>query len=200
MTERVVANTDMARCRRTHAGTVLDRNVSRNELCVVEARSSQVRSIVGVRRVLPVAVAAAAVLLTAGCTVPQVGDMGIGVDDKGNPVGYLQVCHDHIDGATIYIDDAHTFGSWSATPAVSGFSTWSPTDPSGVWKVDDPLHQLKPRTRYTMYGWTTDNSSSAASVDFTVGELAAMKPGQVRTDAGVTTEDEFRHNACKRFG
>lgn len=158
------------------------------------------RSIAGMRRVLPVAVAAATVLLTAGCTVPQVGDVGIGVDDKGNPVGYLQVCQEHIDGTTIYIDDAHTFGSWTASPPVSGFSTWSLKDPSGVWTAEDPLHKLKPRTTYTMDGWTTDNSSSASAVDFTVEQLAAMKPGQVWTGAEVTTEDQFRQNACKRFG
>lgn len=157
------------------------------------------RSIANMWRVVPVAVAAAAVLVTAGCTVPQVGDVGIGVDDKGDPVGYLQVCQDHIDGTTIYIDDAHTYGSWTASPAVTGPSTWSLKDPSGVWKAEDPLHKLKPRTTYTMYGWTTDSSSSAAAVDFTIEQLAAMKPGQVWTGAEVVTEDKFRQTACLRF-
>ena len=73
------------------------------------------------RRALAVVVAGAAALLTAGCTVPSGAVVGIGVDAHGNPVGYLQVCQEHIDGATIYIDDAHTFGSWSTSPpAVRG--------------------------------------------------------------------------------
>ena len=72
--------------------------------------------------------------------------------------------------------------------------------PESRWKADDPLHTLKPRTTYSMYGLTTDNSSSAESVQFTVEQLAAMEPGQVRTDAGVTSEDEFRKGTCARFG
>lgn len=174
-------------------------------------RRSGVRSIPGMRRALAVVVAGAAALLTAGCTVPSGAVVGIGVDAKGNPVGYLQVCHDHIVGATIYIDDAHTFGSWTTSPAAAGYTTWSLADPSSPWKADDPLHKRKARTTYAMYGWTNDNSSSAEAVEFTVEDLAAMKPGQVRYDAGkttsdgmnglysVTSEDQFRQTVCKRY-
>lgn len=157
-------------------------------------------SIDRMRRTLAAAAVVAAALTTGGCTVPEVGAVGIGVDANGDPVGFVQVCRDHIDGATIYLSDSLTFGEWSASPAVTGFSTWSLTDPQGGWKADDPLHTLKPRTTYSMYGLTTDNSSSAESVQFTVEQLAAMEPGQVRTDAGVTSEDEFRKGTCARFG
>jgi len=75
------------------------------------------------RRALAVAVAGAAALLAAGCTVPGGAVAGVGVDSKGNPVGYLQVCHDHIDGTTIYIDDAHKFGTWESSPAATGFTS-----------------------------------------------------------------------------
>lgn len=150
-------------------------------------------------------------VLASGCTVGRGAVAGMGVDSDGNPVGYLQVCHDHIDGATIYIDDAHEFGSWESSPAATGFATWSMTDPSGTWTATDPLDRLRPRTTYVMYGWTSDNSSSAASVEFTIEELASMKPGQVRYWVGttadlksdvytVTSEDEFRRNACKAIG
>ncbi len=95
--------------------------------------------------------------------------VGIGVDASGNPVGYLQVRHDRIDGATIQVDDARTFGSWENTPAATEFATWSSADPGGTWKAVDPLDTVKPRTTYNFYGWTNDNSSSAETVDFTVG-------------------------------
>jgi hypothetical protein len=84
--------------------------------------------------------------------------------------------------------------------------------PGGTWKADHPLGKLKPRTTYDLYGWTTDNSSSAAAVSFTLEDLAAMKPGQVRYWAGNTTgdemvgvysvasEEEFRRTACKIIG
>jgi hypothetical protein len=157
-------------------------------------------------------VAGSAVLLTAGCTVPESAVAGIGVDTQGNPVGYLKVCHEHIDGATVYIDDAHTFGSWESAPSATGFATWSLATPSGTWKVDAPLAKLKPRTTYNLYGWTNDNSSSAAAVSFTLEDLAVMKPGQVRYWAGTSTadgmndvysiasEDEFRRTACNVIG
>ena len=60
------------------------------------------------RRTLAAAAVVAAALTTGGCTVPAVGAVGIGVDANGDPVGFVQVCRDHIDGATIYLstDDA----------------------------------------------------------------------------------------------
>jgi hypothetical protein len=94
-------------------------------------RRTVVRSIADMRRALSVVVAGAVVLLTAGCTVPGVAVSGIGVDTQGNPVGYLQVCQDHIDGATVYIDDTHKFGNWESVPAATGFATWSLADPGG---------------------------------------------------------------------
>jgi len=86
------------------------------------------------------------------------------------------------------------------------------TEPSGTWTATKPLGKLRPRTTYAMYGWTNDNSYAAEAVDFTLEELARMKPGQVRYWAGktagdgmtgvysVTSEDEFRRTACKVIG
>jgi len=195
-------------CRRPSAGA----RATRNEMITTAPMRPAVRSLAGMRRALAVAVAGTAALLTAGCTVPLGGVTGIGVDAKGNPVGYLQVCHDHIDVALIYIDDAHEFGRWSTSPAVTGFATWSLADPSGTWTAVDSLHKLKPRTTYSMFSGTNDDSSSTEAVDFTIEDLASMKPGQVRYDAGKTTSDgmngvysvtsaeQFRQTACKRFG
>lgn len=131
------------------------------------------------------------------------------MDAQGNPVGFLQVCHDHIDGVTLYLDEARNLGKWTSAPASTGFTTWSLADPVEPWTPKEPLGSLKPNTMYSMYGWTSDNSWSTTHVTFTLEDLAAMKPGQVRW-AGklkgmisvetVTSEQEFRSKGCQPPG
>jgi hypothetical protein len=97
-----------------------------------------------VRKWAAVSLVTALSFLLAGCTVPVVGLAGIGVDAKGAPVGYLQVCQDHLDGATVYTDGKEDDqGSWKASPAVSGFARWSLTDPGEGWTTKTTLGQLK---------------------------------------------------------
>ena len=166
-----------------------------------------------VRKLAALSLVTALLFLLAGCTVPVVGLAGIGVDDKGAPVGYLQVCQDHLDGATVYTDGKDDDqGSWKATPAVTGFARWSLTDPGEGWTTKTTLGQLKPGVKYNLYGRTEDASSSAANVTFTKEDLARLKPGQVLYSSGktnadgtedlpaVSSESEFRTNACKLLG
>jgi len=163
-----------------------------------------------VRTMAAVSLVTALSFLLAGCTVPVVGLAGIGVDAKGATVGYLQVCQDHLDGATVYTDGTDDDqGSWKASPAVTGFARWSMTDPREGWTTKTTLGQLKLGVKYNLYGRTEDASSSAASVTFTREDLARLKPGQVLYWSGktntdgtedlqtVSSESEFRTNACK---
>lgn len=162
-----------------------------------------------VRNLAAVSLVTALSFLLAACTVPIVGLAGIGVDNKGAPVGYLRVCQDHLDGATVYTDGKDDDqGSWKASPAVTGFARWSLTDPGEGWTVETALGQLKPGVKYILYGGTKDNSSSAAGVMFTKEDLVGLKPGQVLYPSGKTnpdgtedfstvgSESEFRTNAC----
>ena len=161
-----------------------------------------------VRKLAAVSLVTVLSFLLAGCTVPIVGLAGIGVDNKGAPIGYLQVCQDHLDGATVYTDGKDDDqGSWKASPAVTGFARWSLTDPGEGWTTKTTLGQLKPGVKYNLYGRTEDASSSAADVTFTKEDLARLKPGQVlygkiNADGtellpAVSSESEFRTNACK---
>ena len=88
-----------------------------------------------VTRLLP---ALCAIAVLSGCTVPVVGSTGIGVDQEGRPVGYLAVCEENIDGATLYYDDPGASsaedgtvdaGQWAADQSVTSASTWSLTEP-----------------------------------------------------------------------
>lgn len=163
-----------------------------------------------VRNLAAVSLVTALSFLLAGCTVPVVGLAGIGVDGRGAPVGYLQVCQDHLDGATVYTDGKDDDqGSWKTSPAVTDFARWSLTDPGEGWTVETAIGQLKPGVNYILYGGTKDNSSSAAGVMFTKEDLVDLKPGQVLYPSGkanaagpedystVGSESEFRTNACR---
>lgn len=152
------------------------------------------------------AVALGAVALTfsmTGCTVPRVGLTGIGVDSAGGLVAYLQVCRDHVDGASVYTvaGDAE-LGAWRAPEPVTGFASWSLSAPSEGWTSSTALVPPAPRTRYSLFGWTTDNSSATTAVTFTAAQLASLRPGQVMFDVGskqgplVTDVATFRTQAC----
>jgi hypothetical protein len=162
-----------------------------------------------VRKLAAVSLVTALSFLLGGCTVPVGGLAGIGVDDEGAPVGYLLVCQDHLDGVTVYMDSgAEDQDKWKASPTVTGFARWSMTDPVEGWTATKTLGQLKAGVKYNVYGWTDDASSSSTEVTFTKEDLARLKPGQVLYWSGNATEDrqtvssegEFRANACKLLG
>ena len=149
-------------------------------------------------------------LLTTGCTVAVGAVTGVGVDSLGRPVGYLRVCEDRIDGATLYRSEGgeRVRGSWSVAMPVATFAKWSLAEPASNWTADPPLERLRAGVDYTLYGWTSDNSSSAGEITFTVSELARLEPGQVLYWAGdmskdgnrsfnvVVSEEDFKHDAC----
>ncbi|MGN6246233.1 MAG: hypothetical protein ACTHQ3_21500 [Motilibacteraceae bacterium] len=159
------------------------------------------------RTVLLAGVVGALAVVTA-CTVEEGAVAGIGVDAQGRPVGYLQVCRGHVDGATVYRDDGdeRALGSWTAAAPVTGSAVWSLTDPQpgSADRPERPLEPLETDVTYALYGWTRDNSRSAQSVSFTPAQLAALRPGQVRyapTDRGdggekVVSLAEFHRSAC----
>lgn len=143
----------------------------------------------------------ATVALLSGCTVPVVGMAGVGLDANGEVVGYLSVCEDHIDGATLYLDFSDPERSVDA-------GTWeapAPVTRSARWSID---RGLQPGREYTLYGWTNDNSAATTSVTFTLEELQDLEPGRVlyysghsdgrtgRGDNASATESDFVDVAC----
>jgi hypothetical protein len=170
------------------------------------------RRLLRLRRAALVVGALALPLSTAGCTVDIGAVMGVGVDAAGRPVGYLRVCKDRIDGATLYRSQAAEHererGMWSAAKPVTSFARWSLAEPGPSWTAKSPLGRLT-TGEYTLYGWTNDNSSSAGDVVFTRAKLERLRPGEVLYWAGdvskdgnrypnvVVSETEFRREACK---
>lgn len=134
---------------------------------------------------ISVLTALVALCFVAGCTVPVNALAGVGVDGKGNLVGYLHVCHDRIDGATLYYEGGSSsgstvdVGSWEVKTPIAGTATWSLAKPASGWGTVVPLAPVTSNPEYTLYGWTKDNSWSAGSVSFTLSEVAHLQPGQV---------------------
>lgn len=134
----------------------------------------------------------ATVALLSGCTVPVVGMAGVGLDANGELVGYLSVCEDHIDGATLYLDSSNPersvdAGIWEALAPVTRSARWSMTDPSDGWTALTRLTVLQPGREYTLYGWTNDNSAATTSVTFTLEEVQDLARAASSTSPGIVT-------------
>ena len=142
-------------------------------------------------------------LAVSGCTVPVAGVSGIGADGEGNPVGYLMVCHDHVNAAELAHGKDVWDGSWSSSHPITGFATLNLANPEPGWSVDQPLSTLPAGHTYVFYGSTTDNSWSTGSIEFTLADLAQLQPGSVRYwssngQGGYTvgTVADFTTHAC----
>ncbi|MDX3070997.1 hypothetical protein [Streptomyces sp. MI02-7b] len=146
-----------------------------------------------------------------GCSPLGVGVTGITVAEDGTPVGVMLVCHDHIDGASLYdvdADEADEIGSWSRRKPATGFSVWSLRTGGRGWRAGTPLAALDPHHTYTLRGWTDNHSAMTFEVTFTAAQLARLEPGQVRYLKGegpgtdrdgyaTVSMDAFRADACR---
>ena len=144
------------------------------------------------------------VLVLSGCSVPVVGGIGVGPNSNGDLVGYLAVCEQHIDGATMYIDDqsgslgeGRNVGRWLSRTAVTSGANWSLGGASAGWDTELALPDLRPDQPYTLYGWTRDDSGSTTDVTFTLAQLRKLRPGQVLYFGGY---DEKRDKDLQRVG
>jgi hypothetical protein len=173
------------------------------------------------RRLMFVPHAVVAAALLSSCTVPAAALAGIGVDAAGHLVGFVRVCDERIDGATLYYDGSSRgatvpasveVGRWEAQPPVSATAQWSLNAPDSGWTSSKPLAALEPGREYTLYGWTKDNTVSASGVTFTLADVAALKPGQVLHWSGrsggkperdlneVSSRTDFDAKACRIIG
>lgn len=152
------------------------------------------------RRIGCWAALALCLVLTAGCSVESTGVTGVGVDASGDLVGFVQMCSDRIDGATLYERDGETLGEWSAPSPVTDFGSWSLAEPGG-WSPAQAYVRPEPGKEYSVYGWTEDDTTSSQHVTFRLSDLDGLRPGEVLFgDRGVgfnrMTEAEFRRQAC----
>ncbi|MBV2356865.1 hypothetical protein KUM39_21230 [Streptomyces sp. J2-1] len=135
----------------------------------------------------------------------------------GRVAGAIMVCGHHIDGASAYVDgpgsaQEKTLGDWeSKHPLHHGLTLWplDAEEPAATpsWRTRTPLTPLRPHTAYTLYGWTRDNSWSAAEVTFTRTDLTRLSPGTIPYTKSTETADylaavpaaEFAAKTCEHM-
>lgn len=142
---------------------------------------------------------------TTSCSVPTAGWAAVGVDSDGDLIGIIQMCDHHVDGATLYRSDAPTderglkprLGKWESADAVTDFARWSFASPSDDWTPLADYEAPAADGRYSLYGWTRDNSWSTVHASFNVADIAQLQPGEVLYgDGRVTTVGDFRAHVC----
>lgn len=141
-----------------------------------------------------------AATLLAACSVKSTGVTGVGLDESGGLGGYIQMCSDRIDGTTFYESDGDTLGRWDAPGPVTDFATWSFDEP-GDWTATQTYAQPSRGKEYSLFGGTSDDSTSSQHVTFRLNDLDGMSPGEVLYgDRSVgfkrVSEVEFRRHAC----
>lgn len=139
-------------------------------------------------------------VLTA-CSPATTAVMGVSVDADGGPVGVVAVCSGHTDAATLTVwkvpaytadtspaPDTRTTGAWQTDRPVTDVGQWSLTT-GAPWTATQRIKLVEGFT-YHLTGSgrgpnNVGNESFAAGITFTLADVAALKPGQVRYATGV---------------
>ncbi len=140
--------------------------------------------------------------LLSGCSPSEVGIVGVGVDERGDLVGYLQVCQEgSLDDALLYVPDGPTLGRWQARPPITDFASWSLARP-GDWIAVQAYRPPRSNEELVLTAGSSDGESRAYSVNFTLSELRGLSPGQVlfgdeANGFQTVSERDFGSEACE---
>lgn len=138
---------------------------------------------------LPLWAAIVGVGLLSSCTVPVDGSAGVTVDSGGVVRALVETCTHSVDGATLYWGDDPQgsdsrdarIGRWKFSRSTAGRSLSWPVDAEHSEDVQATvsIKTMAPGRTYSLYGWTNDDSWSTDSVDFTLNDVRALRPGRV---------------------
>lgn len=139
------------------------------------------------RTLAPLAVVCVAVATLSGCTPRQTAVMGVGVDDDGAPVAYVVACTDSIDVISLTEPGKALLGEWGAPESITDAASVRLSEPGPGWTVlSGGAPALTPGITYELSGWEDSRDAvTAMEVEFTVADLAALRPGEVRRRSGV---------------
>lgn len=175
----------------------------------------------GGSRLAGVAVTAIATLAVASCSPVYEGMAGVTFDERGMPLVLVHPCRGEVSQIELGFShgDAGSTGAyrvvaWDAAEPMRTPFSFSPWGAHSGWTLgqasgeDAPvqLTLLDPDAAYEVHGTrsTWDGVTYTQIVPFTVEELRALKPGQVRfvgwdDDGSVTVapEKEFIESACR---
>lgn len=158
-------------------------------------------------------VTSAAMLALTSCSPLQVAVLGVGVDDKGVPVAYIQVCRDYIDTVVLFEPNlAGRRAEWIADAPVEGSAAIRMGETNLGWTVVAEYPGIEDRQEYSLHAWSESSwdSFAAVGVEFGTDDLADIAPGEVLYRTGwdspgvpayaVTSVEDFAEKACEYFG
>ena len=164
----------------------------------------------------------------SACSPPMSSVMGVAADADGKPVGVVAVCAGGLPGLDRHYTNLADLEVWdgpgntgSPRPIESGrWFTDEPVTDLGTWSLTtgEPWTTQAPitlRDGYTYYlsgtgrsqdGWS--NESLSKGIEFTLADVAALEPGQVRYRAqgdvmateptfAVVPLEDFREAVCR---
>ncbi|MEO6606318.1 MAG: hypothetical protein ABIN55_11935 [Aeromicrobium sp.] len=153
-----------------------------------------------IRRVVAVAVAIASLSACGNAVTTDVnGQTAITVDDEGNLVVLVAVCHSSIDQVTIAADreglketeENPILGTWTASKPQKGLVTLSLADPGSPWQSSSTFVPADAKG-YIVIGARTDADVEATQVYFHGGDVAGLTPDDVIVeDAKVQKRSTF---------
>jgi len=101
--------------------------------------------------------------------------MGIAREDNGGFSLLTRMCSGHVDGFTVYHSDGP---DGDGTDHTEDFDV--PVTSEARYDVTSLVRKLNPEIEeYSVYAWSTDNSSSARGPNFSTAQLSALSPGQI---------------------
>src|SRR5690606_27192746 len=105
------------------------------------------------------------------------GRIGITVDQQGQPVAVIAICHDSVDQAELFLgreglkeDEANpVVATWKASDRITGTSRLSFAAPDGSWQPNKAV-SVEPEKHYIITASRSDADVEAAQVDFFSGD------------------------------
>lgn len=124
------------------------------------------------------AVALPMLALLTGCTVPTTGLLAFTRTDAGVIRAEIRMCEGHVDGVSVYIDDAHSYDVDLPEPVAGDDHNPGHVTGAGGMDLPDLEDWLRPRTTYYSYAGSNDHEHAADGPELTAKKLAKLEPGQ----------------------
>ncbi|MEV8374016.1 hypothetical protein AB0P21_14845 [Kribbella sp. NPDC056861] len=131
-----------------------------------------------------IAVVACATTVLTSCGPPITGPaesaaLGMTVDAAGHPVIVLQNCSASVVQLELTASSTQVvFDNEKPPPAVDEIPLTGTAD----WRPNQPTPKLNPTDKVTIRAWSEGHRYFGRRTEFTLADLKALKPGQVRHD------------------
>ena len=170
------------------------------------------------RRWVGIFLAVTGCMTLTSCAAERSGVIGLMTDGRGKTSVVLQVCDGHLKTVAIFGPPEKPqgtaepklprFGEWQLDSEMDeGFTQFDLATGGNGWQVVTPPKPRDPAQRYSLDGWSEDNTWSATGLTFRSSELAKLKPGDVllpptelEPHNRTQSLEDFRAKVCDEYG